>query len=160
MGAETEGRPVPYEEAVASMFEKLGPCKIMAVGACAGGRVTVRNVSGIFREGRIFFKTDVNFPKTRQLLENPKTAICVGGVQVEGDAVNLGKVTDEPGRVFERLYKEYWDKSYTAYPHTETEILMEVVPSFAEIWDQDENFKGFQTFIDFERKEAAVKYYD
>jgi uncharacterized pyridoxamine 5'-phosphate oxidase family protein len=149
-----------FTSAVDGMFAKLGECAIMALASSKDGRVTVRNVSGVFYDGRIFFKTDMNFPKTRQLLENPNVAICVGGVQIEGEAKNHGLVTDEDGRVFERLYKKFWDKSYNAYAHEESEILIEIIPSFAEIWDQDECDRGFQTFIYFKTREATSEYYD
>jgi general stress protein 26 len=140
------------------MYEKLGDRAVMALASSLNDHVTVRSVSCIFIENRLFFKTDKNFYKTKQLLANPNTALCVGGVQIEGAAEVRGPVKDEP--VFEELYKKYWDKSYNAYAHEESEILVEVTPKFAEIWDQDEDYRGFQTFIDFETEEAAVRYYD
>lgn len=94
------------------------------------------------------------------MLENPQVAMCWNGVQVEGIAVNKGLVVDEPERTFEQLYRKYLWGSYNAYSHIDTEILIEVTPKFVEIWDQDENEKGFQTFIDFEKQEVEIVYYD
>lgn len=149
-----------FDAAVAWMFEKLGDARIMALAASLNDHVTVRNVSCIFREQRIFFKTDKNFRKTKQLMENPSAALCFGGIQIEGRAVNHGKVTDEPGRIFEKLYQRYWEKSYNAYPHEDTEVLIEIVPEFVEIWDQDENDRGFQTFLHYADQSVRVEYYD
>ena len=61
-------------------------------------------------------------------------------------------VVDEPGRVFEKKYKEYLWQSYNAYSHVDSEILIEVTPEFVEIWDEDEDRKAFQLFIDFKKK--------
>ena len=36
--------------------------------------------------------------------------LCWGGVQVEGIAVNKGLVVEEPGRRFEKGYKEHQNK--------------------------------------------------
>ena len=59
---------------------------------------------------KIYFKTDKNFRKTQQLFKNNRVAMCFNGTQVEGIAVNKGLVVDEPGRVFEKKYKEYLDR--------------------------------------------------
>lgn len=86
--------------------------------------------------------------------------MCWNGVQIEGIATNKGLVIDEDGRIFEAKYKQYLWGSYNAYSHIDTEILIEVAPVFAEIWDQDQDGKGFQTFLDFKNKTVEVIYYD
>lgn len=144
----------------ALLFKKLGVSKIMALASSVDDYVMVRNVSCLIYDEKIYFKTDKIFRKTQQLFKNPRVALCVGGVQVEGIAVNKGLVVDEPDRKFEKAYKEHLWQSYNAYSHEDTEILIEVTPKFVEIWDEDENRYAFQTFIDFEKQEAVVKEYD
>ena len=149
-----------FDEAVDLMFEKLGTHKIMAQAASVNDEVTVRNVSCIIYDKRIFFKTDKEFRKTKQLLANPNTALCFSGVQIEGVASNLGLVAHEQNRKFAQLYQEYWATSYNAYPHTESEILIEITPRFVEIWDQHEDNRGYQVLLDYETKTVEVKQYD
>lgn len=149
-----------FQKTEEKLFKKLGTHKIMALASSFDDKVTVRNVSCIFYDNRIFFKTDKNFRKTKQLLKNPNIALCVGGIQIEGLAKNLGLVVDDKENKFEKLYEKYWRTSYNAYPHEETEILIEVIPKFVEIWDQDKNYKGFQTFIDYNDKKIEIKKYD
>lgn len=149
-----------FKTAVHNMFQKLGHKKIIALATSVNDHVTVRNVSGIIHQQRIFFKTDINFPKTQQLLQNPQVAICWWGIQIEGQAINHGLVAQQADQTFAELYQKYWDTSYTAYAHQETEILIEIRPRFAEIWDQDRDNKGFQTFIYFDEERAEIKRYD
>lgn len=149
-----------FNEAKKLMDQKLGDWKIMALASCADNYPMVRNVSCIFYNDKIYFKTDKNFRKTQQLFQNNRVAMCFNGVQVEGIAKNLGLVVDEEGRVFEKKYKEYLWQSYNAYSHVDTEILIEVTPQFVEIWDEDENRNAFQLFIDFNTKEVIYKPYD
>ena len=75
----------------------------MALASSVNDYVMVRNVSCLFYDEKIWFKTDKNFRKTKQLLENPHVALCWSGVQVEGIAINKGLVVDEPDR---RLKKD------------------------------------------------------
>lgn len=140
--------------------KKLGDYKIMALASCVDDYPMVRNVSCVFYNDKIYFKTDKNFRKTQQLYKNNRVAMCFNGVQVEGYAENKGLVVDEEGRVFEKKYKEFLWQSYNAYSHVDTEILIEVTPKFVEIWDEDEHRNAYQIFIDFETEEVTVKAYD
>ena len=149
-----------FQTAVEHFYQKLGQKKIMALATSLNDHVMVRNVSVIIPEGKILFKTDKNFRKTKQLIENPRVAICYWGVQIEGIAVNHGLVVDQPDHSFQELYQKYWEKSYNAYPHKDSEILIEIEPKLVEIWDQDEEDKGFQLFIDFEQEKAETSTYD
>ena len=80
----TLDKSISYEDAVGRMFEMLGNSKIMALASSLNDYVMVRNVSCLFYDDKIYFKTDKNFRKTKQLLENPRVAMCWSGVQVEG----------------------------------------------------------------------------
>ena len=149
-----------FEDGKALLFRKLGDWKIMALASSVNDYVMVRNVSCLFYDDKIYFKTDKNFRKTQQLFKNPQVALCTDGVQVEGIAKNLGLVVNEEGRRFEKLYKKYLWQSYNAYSHEESEILIEITPKFVEIWDEDENRYAFQTFIDFDKQTVKIKKYD
>ncbi len=153
-------KDLSFEDAVSLMFEKLGDWKIMALASSVNDYVMVRNVSCLFYDNKVYFKTDKNFRKTKQLYENPQVALCWSGVQIEGIAENKGLVIDEPDRKFEKLYKEHLWGSYNKYSHEDTEILIEVTPKFVEVWDTSEDNYAFQIFIDFEKQSVEVKEYD
>ena len=149
-----------FEQAVAIMFDKLGDSKIMALASSVNDYVMVRNVSCLFYDNRVWFKTDKNFRKTQQLFANPHVALCWSGVQIEGLAENKGLVVDEPDRRFETLYKKHLWGSYNKYSHEDTEIIIEVTPKFVEIWDTSEDNYAYQIFIDFDKQAVEVKQYD
>lgn len=149
-----------FQTAVKQFYQKLGQKKIMALATSLNDHVTVRNVSVIIHEEKILFKTDKNFRKTKQMIENPQVAICYWGVQIEGIAINHGLVVDQEDSSFQQLYQKHWEKSYNAYPHKDSEILIEIEPKLVEIWDQDNDDKGFQLVMDFDQKKAEIQYYD
>lgn len=149
-----------FNTAVEIYNKKLGNYKIMALASSYNDYPMIRNVSCIFYNDKIYFKTDKNFRKTQQLFQNNKVALCYSGVSLEGIALNKGLVVDEKDRTFETKYKEYLWGSYNAYSHVDTEILIEVTPTFVEIWDDDENKNAYQIFIDFIKQEATIKNYD
>ena len=105
-------KTLTFDQAVELMFRKLGDWKIMALASSVNDYVMVRNVSCLFYDGKVWFKTDKNFRKTQQLYQNPQVALCWSGVQIEGTAKNCGLVIDEPDRKFEKLYKEHlWGRA-------------------------------------------------
>ena len=132
----------------------------MALATSVEDYVMVRNVSCLFYDDKIYFKTDKNFRKTQQLYENPRVALCWSGVQVEGIAQNMGLVVDEPDRRFEKLYEKHLWGSYNKYSHEDTEIIIAIDPKFVEIWDTSEDNYAYQIFIDFDTKSVEVKQYD
>lgn len=153
-------KELTFKQAVSLMFEKLGDWKIMALASSVNDHVMVRNVSCLFYDDKIYFKTDKNFRKTQQIYQNPQVALCWNGVQIEGMAAIKGLVVEEPHRRFEKLYKQHLWGSYNKYSHEDTEILIEVSPEFVEIWDTSEENYAFQIFIDFKKKTTTVKNYD
>lgn len=157
---ERPNQEISVKEGEERMFRLLGTHKIMALASSVQDYVMVRNVSCLFYDGKIYFKTDKNFRKTQQLFQNPNVALCWNGVQVEGTAENKGLVIDEPGRKFEKLYEKYLKNSYNKYSHEDTEILIEVTPGFAELWDTDENGDAYQVFVDFRKGSVEVVSYD
>ena len=84
----TLDKAITYEAAVERMFEMLGTDKIMALASSKDDYVMVRNVSCLFYDDKVYFKTDKNFRKTKQLLANPNVAMCWSGIQIEGVAEN------------------------------------------------------------------------
>lgn len=156
----TLDKDITYESAVARMFEMLGDWKIMALASSKDDYVMVRNVSCLFYDEKIYFKTDKNFRKTQQLFANPHVAMCWSGIQVEGIAENKGLVADEPGQRFAQGYKKHLWESYNKYSHEDTEIIIEVSPKYVEIWDTSDDGYAFQLFLDFDKKSVEVKLYD
>ena len=55
-----------FNEGKALLFKKLGDWKIMALASSVNDYVMVRNVSCLFYDDKIYFKTDKNFRKTQQ----------------------------------------------------------------------------------------------
>jgi general stress protein 26 len=156
----SEEKNLTFPQAVDLMFDKLGNSKIMALASSVNDYVMVRNVSCLFYDGKVWFKTDKNFRKTQQLFQNPHVALCWSGVQIEGIAENMGLVVDEPGRKFEGLYEKYLWGSYNKYSHEDTEIIIAVTPKFVEVWDTSEDNYAFQIFLDFDKEQVEVKQYD
>ena len=120
---------ITFDQAVELMFEKLGDWKIMALASSVNDYVMVRNVSCLFYDHKIYFKTDKNFRKTKQLYENPQVALCWSGVQVEGIAANKGLVIDEPGHRFQELYKKFLWAATISTPMKKTRSSSRSIPS-------------------------------
>ena len=55
-----------FEQAKALLWEQLGDWKIMALASSVNDYVMVRNVSCLFYDDKVWFKTDKNFRKTQQ----------------------------------------------------------------------------------------------
>ncbi len=57
-----------FNEGKALLFKKLGDWKIMALASSVNDYVMVRNVSCLFYDDKIYFKTDKNFRKNAAII--------------------------------------------------------------------------------------------
>lgn len=73
-----------FEQAKALFFEQLGDWKIMALASSVNDYVMVRNVSCLFYNDKIYFKTDKDFRKTKQLYENPMLPSAMAAFRWKG----------------------------------------------------------------------------
>lgn len=153
-------KEMTFEAGKELLFSQLGEFKIMALASSVNDYVMVRNMSVIFYNEMLQFKTDMNFRKTKQLVENSNVALCWNGIQIEGVATINGLVVDEPDLVFATKYKELLWGSYNKYSHEDTEVLVSVAPKFVEMWDSNEAGDAFQIFLDFQTKTARIIPYD
>lgn len=71
----------------------------MVLATCSKNRVTARTVSIINQGLKIYFQTDIEFLKYRQIKENSNVALCQGNVQIEGQANGFRAQRDPKGKL-------------------------------------------------------------
>ena len=131
----------------------------LAVQKLFGGKV--RDVMTGYRALSYRFAKTIPVLSQNFEIETELTVYALeNNLQVEEIAVNKGLVVEEPGRRFEKGYKEHLWESYNKYSHEDTEILIEVQPKYVEVRDTSDDGYAFQLFIDFENKTVEPKIYD
>jgi len=97
--------------------------------------ISARSMSIINVSNKIYFQTDINFEKSKQLQKNPHVALCCGNYQVKGHAKILGSTTDEANMSLMNHYQKIHPDSYRRYSKREGGCLIEVEPENVQIWD-------------------------
>lgn len=130
----------------------------MVLATCSENRVTARAVSIINQGMKIYFQTDFEFLKYRQIKENPNVALCHGNIQIEGQA----KITCHPfeNPYFIENYKNQHKTAFEKYSHLKDNVIIEVEPSFITFWKYTEvDRKPYRDFLDVKEQKAYRKYY-
>ena len=78
------------EKNTSMVFQQLGESKKMVLSTSVDNHVTSRMMSVIIIDGNFYFQTDRKSRKLEQIAENPKAALCVDNVQVEGECREVG----------------------------------------------------------------------
>ena len=73
-----------YQEKFAEFLREVGNGKKMVLSTSGHDVVTSRMMSVIQLNGSFYFQTDRTSRKYAQLLENPRAALCVDNIQMEG----------------------------------------------------------------------------
>ncbi len=148
-----------YNEALKSVHELLASKKVMVLATSLDNRVTARSMSCVFMDNKICLQTDSHFLKYHQMIVNPRVALAVDNIQVEGRATIKGHPLEEENRGFAGLFKEVHSSSYKSYSHMENEVVVEIAPTLITLWRYEAG-KPFRDFVDITNKKANREYYD
>lgn len=118
---------------------------------------SLRQMSVLVKNGKVYFQTDLNFAKTKDLENNPHVALGIGAYSFKGIAKLIGKPTENPW--FLEDFKTAHLEAYNSYTFLPTEILFEVSLIECKIWDShDADFDGKETVttVDLVSKTAST----
>jgi len=106
---------LPYADTEQMIIEEIKKHQLMILATSDGDQVTARQMRCIPDGLTIYCSTNRNSRKYKQIQENPKVALAVGGpqsLQIEGEVSLLGKPLDERNAEFIQVYKEVQPEAY------------------------------------------------
>jgi len=139
-----------YEALEQEILAKLGESAVMALATCAGGRVTARNMSFVFNGLKAAFQTSAASMKISQIRENPRVALCMGNIQIEGTAAILGHPYDIPW--FREKYSRLHQGSFETYSWLDDECVVEVEPTLISLWKYSDGRPAIERLSVAEKK--------
>ena len=145
-----------YERKLSELFRTIGKVKKMVLSTSYDNRVTSRMMSFVIFDNKFYCQTDKTFLKYQQIKLNPKVALCIDNIQIEGIAKNIGKPLEN--KKFINLFKQYYKTSYEIYSFLENEILLEIEPTSIGVWIYKE-FIPVREFYNLEIKEIKEESY-
>ena len=148
-----------YNQLEEEIFETLKSKAVFVVATCDNNRVTARNLSCVIKDKKIYFQTDKTFIKYQQIINNPKVALCINNIQIEGIAAPIGHPLENKNNWFKTLYSENYPQSFENYSKMENEVIIEVIPSLITLWKYINN-KPLRDYLDIINKKAQREYYN
>lgn len=138
-----------FEDKYKAFLQEFGKGKQMVLSTSQQDHVTSRMMSIVQKDGIFYFQTDREMRKYRQLASNPRVALCIENIQIEGACREIGSPMEE--EEFCRLYEECFPGSFHRYTALEKECLFAVTPLRIERWLYLEG-KPFLEEMDVERQ--------
>jgi len=142
-----------------ALFAALGESQKMVLATCSKKQPTARMMSCIIMDQSFYVQTDKTFAKYAQILENPRAALCVNNIQIEGDCMLLGHPLAKENIAFAQLFQAHYPSSFVKYTHLENEVLIRITPRLVTLWCYDEG-KPYRKFLDFVQHTATLARYD
>lgn len=104
-----------FESACMLLKEQMGRDVAISLATRVNNEVTVRTVDGYYKDGSIYVLTHLSSRKMRDILQNPRVAVCRHMMQATGIGRNLGnpkedwnkQLVPELRRVFYRFYDRH-----------------------------------------------------
>ena len=145
-----------YERKLSELFRTIGKVRKMVLSTSFNNRVTSRMMSFVIFDNKFYCQTDKTFLKYQQIKSNPKVALCIDNIQIEGIAKNIGKPLEN--KKFISLFKQYYKTSYEIYSFLENEILLEIEPIFIRVWIY-KDFIPVREFYNLKTKDLREELY-
>ena len=121
-----------FEDMYRAFLQEFGKGRKMVLSTSLQDHVTSRMMSVIQRKGIFYFQTDREMRKYEQLSGNPRVALCIENIQIEGLCREIGRPLEEPE--FCCLYEQCFPGSFLRYSALEKERLFAVTPLRVERW--------------------------
>lgn len=148
-----------YQKEFTRLFNMIGKAQKMALATSMNDRVTVRTMSFVIENEKLYFQTDTNFIKFQQIKSNPLVAVCWNNIQFEGSCNILGHPFEPQNLFFQKAFKENYKNSFEKYSHLRNEIVVEILPILVTVWGYD-NGKPYREFFDFKNRHYHKEYYN
>ena len=147
-----------YNAELDKIYSQIGGSKELPLATSSNNLPTVRIVSCIVYDNKIFFQTGTDLLKYEQICENTNVALCFFNIQILGIANIIGKTNDKENLKIMEIYKKCFPNSFETYSHYDKEILIEIIPKKIIKWDY-ENGKPYRIFLDMENKAIKKEMY-
>ena len=121
-----------FQKQFAGFLESFGQGRKMVLSTAAHDIVSSRMMSVVRLDGAFYFQTDQALRKYRQLSVNPRAALCIDNIQIEGICAELGAPLAHAA--FCAAFRTCFRGSYDAYTALENERLFVLHPTRIERW--------------------------
>jgi uncharacterized pyridoxamine 5'-phosphate oxidase family protein len=137
------------------IYKQIGDSKLAILATCSQDKPTIRTMSIVFFDDKIYFQTSIDYLKYKQICENKNVALCIGNIQIEGIA-NIKSKTMENDKFIE-IYQKCHEDSFKEYSKLETSRLIEVIPQKIVKWDYDKDGKPLRVFLELNSKKVYME---
>lgn len=145
-----------FEDKYNEFLVEFGKGKKMVLSTSENDEVTSRMMSIVQMDGAFYFQTDKAFRKYSQLINNPKVALCIDNIQIEGICEEVGHPMNNID--FCRIYQECYKGSYKMYSALKNERLFRITPAYLERWIYKEGVPYMEIF-DIEKQTYRLSRY-
>ena len=126
-------KTIDYENACSNIAERLAARETIVVATSEGGRVTARTVYCVSSGVDVLFITSKAYTKYKQILSNPRVALCFDNVQIEAFARVLGHPTEEGNAAILNSCKQI-NARFMAAAKYKNSVLIRAETALVEMW--------------------------
>ena len=156
-------KALDFQEMKEKAFAQMRAAKQCVLATAAGDAVTARQVNPVCVGNKLYFNTSIPTRKYQQITENPKVAIVIDNLQIEGTARPVG----HPGDPGNKEYLSVWTKrleddfppetvAYSLKLYAKPEVpfqVIEVTPRRFQLYHMPPDF--YMDIIDLEEGTAV-----
>lgn len=158
MSGDEKRTVLPFEEKRQAVVDFLADREnaIMALATSEAGRVLVRMILVTCDGLNVYFFTWRGSRKCRQILANPRVALCKDRVQIEGTAKILGGLFDPSNAPIRALFDERFPETVERWKERPGMVLVRIAPT-AVVLGGEQSEEPHLVFVDLVNKRATAE---
>ncbi|MFX1568143.1 MAG: pyridoxamine 5'-phosphate oxidase family protein [Promethearchaeota archaeon] len=123
-------KKLEYNTMMSEILEELDQNKEIVLATSYNNRVTARTISFTNDKWVIYFMSWDHNKKVKQIEKNPKVALCLKNIQIEGEAQILKDLSEEMYKkyleIFKKKFSDIWISTFSRIKEM---VMVKVVPS-------------------------------
>ena len=123
-----------YQDAYRRIITDIGDKRLGALATCSDNIVSCRTISFIALEGNLYFQTDVNSVKGKQIRNNSNVAVSFEEFEIIGEANVIGHPYSDEAVSIYRVYEKCYPSAAKKYGKLSQESLYCIKPEIIKVW--------------------------
>lgn len=143
---------INYDKLEQRMITELEKHRFVVLATTDGKNVTARSMTLVSKGLKIFFMTNLNYRKYKQITVNPNVAIVAGPLQIEGNASLKGHPLDEENSEYLEAYRERNPEEFERatrvnFPRPDVRVI-EVFPTKITMYTPTDTKTGREPYLE------------
>lgn len=134
------------QEHLQTVWKDFGAPCVAALATAHGSDISVRSVSIVRLNERLYFQTSTNMEKAFHVASNPHVSVCRNNITIKGLCKEVGHPLSGGNEAFATAFAAAFSSAYRKYSSLPSERVFEIEPELIKVWNYSDGAPNLAIF--------------